>query len=42
MTIPPHRAPGDIGHIGDHNDVADVLAVHEASIADVEDRKSVV
>lgn len=33
MTIPPHRAPGDIGHIGDHNDIADVLTGHQADIA---------
>lgn len=33
MAIPPHRAPGDIGHIGDHNDIVDVLAAQQADIA---------
>lgn len=33
MTIPPQRAPGDIGHIGDHNDIADVLTEQQSDIA---------
>lgn len=33
MTIPPHRAPGDIGHIGDHNDITDVLTEQQSDIA---------
>lgn len=33
MPIPPHRAPGDIGHIGDHNDIADVLTEQQTDIA---------
>lgn len=32
MTIPPHRAPGDVGHIGDHNDVADVLTANAITL----------
>lgn len=33
MAIPPHRAPGDTGHIGDHNDVADVLTANAVLVA---------
>lgn len=29
MPIPPHRAPGDVGHITDHNDVSDTLGSHD-------------
>lgn len=32
MTIPPHRAPGDVGHINDHNDISDTLTTHDADI----------
>lgn len=32
MTIPPQRAPGDVGHIGDHNDVAMELTSQKTDI----------
>lgn len=34
MPIPPHRAPGDVGHIDDHNDMADELTEHDQRITD--------
>lgn len=35
MSIPPHRAPGDLGHIEDHNAIVDVLTGNDADIASV-------
>lgn len=32
MPIPPQRVAGDVGHITDHNDIADTLTDHAASI----------
>jgi hypothetical protein len=36
MPIPPQRAPSDVGHVGDHNDIADVLTAQEALIGSVD------
>lgn len=33
MTIPPPRAPGDTGHIGDHNNISAELTAHKSDIA---------
>lgn len=35
MSIPPHRAAGDLGHIEDHNAMVDVLTGNDADIAAV-------
>lgn len=35
MPIPPQRAPGDSGHVGDHNDMANMLTEHEGEITDL-------
>lgn len=35
MSIPPHRAAGDLGHIEDHNAMVDVLTGNDADIASV-------
>lgn len=35
MSIPPHRAPGDLGHIEDHNAIVDVLTGNDGDIASV-------
>lgn len=40
MSIPPHRAPGDIGHINDHNDMTDTLNSHELRVTNVTDEVS--
>lgn len=32
MAIPPHRVPGDVGHISDHNSLVDTLTENSASI----------
>lgn len=37
MAIPPHRAPGDVGHINDHNDMSDTLSSHELRVSNVTD-----
>lgn len=36
MSIPPYRAPGDIGHIDDHNAIVDVLTGNDTDIAEIE------
>ncbi len=35
MTIPPHRAAGELGHIEDHNAIVDVLTGNDTDIAAV-------
>lgn len=40
MPIPPHRAPGDVGHITDHNDVADTLSSHDLRTGTLEGQVS--
>jgi hypothetical protein len=40
MAIPPHRAPGDVGHINDHNDMSDTLNSHESRVDNVTDQVS--
>jgi hypothetical protein len=36
-TIPPHREPGDVGHVDDHDDISDVLTDHQSRLVSVED-----
>jgi hypothetical protein len=33
MPVPPHRVPGDTGHVDDHNDMSDVLTSHDTTIS---------
>lgn len=40
MPIPPHRAPGDVGHINDHNDISDTLTSHELRTVTLEGQMS--
>lgn len=35
-TIPPHRSPGDVGHVADHDNISDVLTDHQTRIITVE------